>query len=195
MKDTNPINLLTLLNSYGDVIELSQKLDSNEVISELEKLDWEQGPNGKQGINLTGPEKGLGLDDKNKHDADQPVNENLLKCPSLYSFFKQWSNLARCRAVKLEAGSFFTMHRDAFRFNPQIRIFIPLNKTEIHQWNFLYDTKRVEFKPGVPYVLNTRKQHGSFAMEGGIYHILMSLYLTEDNLKTIINSLPNCKER
>ena len=31
--------------------------------------------------------------------------------------------LARCRAVKLEAGSFFTMHRDAFRFNP-IRIFI-----------------------------------------------------------------------
>ena len=87
MKDTNPINLLTLLNSYGDVIELSQKLDSNEVISELEKLDWEQGPNGKQGINLTGPEKGIGLDDKNKHDADQPVNENLLKCPSLYSFF------------------------------------------------------------------------------------------------------------
>ena len=87
------------------------------------------------------------------------------------------------------------MHRDAFRFNPQIRIFIPLNKTEIHQWNFLYEERRVEFKPGVPYVLNTRKQHGSFAMEGGIYHILMSLYLTEANLKTIINSLPNCKER
>ena len=195
MNDINPINLLTLLNSYGDVVELNQKLDSDQVIKELEQLEWEKGPNGKQGINLTGPEKGLGLEDKNKHDKDQPVNENLLKCPSLYSFFKQWSNLARCRAVKLEAGSFFTMHRDAFRFNPQIRIFIPLNKTEIHQWNFLYDTKRVEFKPGVPYVLNTRKQHGSFAMEGGIYHILMSLYLTEANLKTIINSLPNCKER
>ena len=30
--------------------------------------------------NLTGPEKGLGLEDKNKHDKDQPVNENLLKC-------------------------------------------------------------------------------------------------------------------
>ncbi len=195
MKDTNPINLLTLLNSYGDIIELNQTLDSEQVIKELEQLEWEQGPNGKQGINLTGPEKGLGLDDKNKHEKDQPVNENLLKCTALYDFFTQWSDLARCRAVKLEAGSFFTMHRDAFRFNPQIRIFVPLNKTEIHQWNFLYDTKRVEFKPGVPYVLNTRKQHGSFAMEGGIYHILMSLYLTEANLKTIINSLPNCKEK
>ena len=137
MNDINPINLLTLLNSYGDVVELNQKLDSDQVIKELEQLEWEKGPNGKQGINLTGPEKGLGLEDKNKHDKDQPVNENLLKCPALYDFFKQWSDLARCRAVKLEAGSFFTMHRDAFRFNPQIRIFVPLNKTEIHQWNFL----------------------------------------------------------
>ena len=195
MTDTNPINLLTLLNSYGDIIELDQKLDTEKVIKDLEQLEWEQGPNGKEGINLTGPEKGLGLKDKNKHEEDQPVNNNLLKCESLYDFFKPWSSLARCRAVKLQAGSFFTMHRDAFRFNPQIRIFVPLNKTEIHQWNFLYDTERVEFKPGVPYVLNTRKQHGSFAMEGGIYHILMSLYLTESNLKTIINSLPNCKER
>ena len=110
MKDMNPINLLTLLNSYGDIIQLNQKLDTKTIIEELEKLEWEQGPNGKKGINLTGPEKGLGLDDKNKHDKDQPLNENLLKCPSLYDFFKQWSNLARCRAVKLESGSFFTMH-------------------------------------------------------------------------------------
>ena len=131
MTDTNPINLLTLLNSYGDIIELDQKLDTEKVIQELEQLEWEQGPNGKEGINLTGPEKGLGLKDKNKHEEDQPVNNNLLKCESLYDFFKQWSNLARCRAVKLQAGSFFTMHRDAFRFNPQIRIFVPLNKTEI----------------------------------------------------------------
>ena len=78
MNDINPINLLTLLNSYGDVVELNQKLDSDQVIKELEQLEWEKGPNGKQGINLTGPEKGLGLEDKNKHDKDQPVNENLL---------------------------------------------------------------------------------------------------------------------
>ena len=49
MKDTNPINLLTLLNSYGDIIELNQTLDSEQVIKELEQLEWEQGPNGKQG--------------------------------------------------------------------------------------------------------------------------------------------------
>ena len=48
-----------------------------------------------------------------------------------------------------------------------------------------------DFKPGKAYVLNTRKQHGSFAFEGGIYHILMSLYLTEENIKSIHKLLPN----
>jgi hypothetical protein len=94
----------------------------------------------------------------------------------------------------MDAGSYFKMHRDAFKMRPQMRIFIPLNKTAIHEWNFIYDDKRVEFKEGVPYVLNTRKQHGSFAMDNDIYHVLMSVYLTENNLKTIMNMLPNCKE-
>ena len=94
----------------------------------------------------------------------------------------------------MNAGSFFSMHRDAYRLNPQIRIFIPLNKTDVSQWNFIYENKRIDFKPGVPYILNTRKQHGSFAMSDDIYHILMSVFLTENNLKTIISMLPNCKE-
>ena len=77
---------------------------------------------------------------------------------------------------------------------PQMRVFIPLNKVDVHEWNFIYNTERVLFKPGVPYILNTRKQHGSFAFEGGIYHVLMSIYITEHNVKTVMNMLPNCKE-
>ena len=86
------------------------------------------------------------------------------------------------------------MHRDAYRFRPQMRIFIPLNATEVHQWNFIYDTERVQFKPGVPYILNTRKQHGSFAFVDDIYHILMSVYITEQNLRKVTGLLPNCQE-
>ena len=48
MNDINPINLLTLLNSYGDIVELNQKLDSDQVIKELERLEWEKGPNGNK---------------------------------------------------------------------------------------------------------------------------------------------------
>ena len=193
MNDTE-IKLLTLLNSYGDVVELDYQFDSYNAIWQLQQGTWEEGTNGKRGMNLTGPVTGLGLDAKDKHDEDQPYNENLEKCATLLPFFDEWEKLARCRAVELQAGSFFKMHRDAHKLRPQMRIFIPLNKTQIHEWNFIYDTKRVEFKPGVPYILNTRKQHGSFAFEGGIYHVLMSVYLTENNLRTVMNMLPNCKE-
>jgi hypothetical protein len=118
----------------------------------------------------------------------------LKKCPQLLPFFDKWEKLARCRAANMNAGSFFKMHRDAHKMRPQMRIFIPLNKTQVHEWNFIYNTERVEFKPGVPYILNTRKQHGSFSFVDGIYHVLMSVYLTESNLKTVMNMLPNCKE-
>jgi len=193
MNDTE-IKLLTLLNSYGDVIELDYKFDSHNAIWQLKQGTWEKGTNGKRGMNLTGPVTGLGLDAKDKHDADQQYNENLTKCDTLLPFFDKFEKLARCRAAHMDAGSYFKMHRDAFKMRPQMRIFIPLNKTAIHEWNFIYDDKRVEFKEGVPYVLNTRKQHGSFAMDNDIYHVLMSVYLTENNLKTIMNMLPNCKE-
>ena len=75
-----------------------------------------------------------------------------------------------------------------------MRVFIPLNKTQVHERNLINNKERVEFKQVVPYKLNTRKQQGSFAFTGGIYHVLMSIYLTEHNLKTVMNMLPNCQE-
>lgn len=193
MNDTE-IQLLTLLNSYGDVIELDWEFDANSIISDLKNLEWEQGPNGKSGLNLTGPPSGLDLEHEKKHDAYQVPNQNLNSCTGLVPFFSKWEKLARCRAVELQAGSFFGMHRDAHKMRPQMRIFIPLNKTDVHQWNFIYNTELHHFKPAKPYILNTRKQHGSFAMVDGIYHILMSVFITEENIKTVQNMLPNCKE-
>jgi len=94
----------------------------------------------------------------------------------------------------MNKGSFFRLHRDAFRLNDQFRIFIPLNKTTDDEWIFIYDGNVQRFKSGVPYILNTRKTHGSFAMADGIYHILMSVYLNKENVKQIAKMLPNCKE-
>ena len=193
MKDTE-IEYLSLLNSYGDVVELDWEFDVDSIISQLSVLPWEPGTNGKRGINLTGPDSGLGLDAADKHDVNQPYTQHLKACPALTPFFDQWEHLARCRAVHLQAGSYFKMHRDAFRFNPQMRVFIPLNKTQVHEWNFVYDKELYHFKPGRAYVLNTRKQHGSFAMADDIYHVLLSIYLTRENLRTVMGMLPNCKE-
>ena len=194
MNDTEN-KLFTLLSSYGDIIKLDWKFNSDAIIDNLKKEDWSEGPNNKLGLNLTGDNsKDLGLDSKNKHDVDQSYTQALLNNPELKDFFDKWEKLARCRAAWLNEGSFFRLHRDAWRMNPQMRIFIPLNKTDVHEWAFIYDEKRVPFEAGKAYILNTRKQHGSFTMVNGVFHILMSVYLTENNLKAVQSMLPNTKE-
>tara|TARA_B110000444_G_C18511265_1_gene442393 strand:- start:48 stop:632 length:585 start_codon:yes stop_codon:yes gene_type:complete len=190
------MSLHSILCSYGDVVELDYKF-SDDAINELKNIkEWLPGPNGKTAINLTGPIEDLGLDvsAEVKHQRNQPYNENLLKCPTIETFFNKWTELARCRAATMDKGSFFRLHRDAFRLNDQFRIFIPLNKTTDDEWIFMYDGSIQRFKSGVPYILNTRKAHGSFAMADGIYHILMSVYLNKENVKQIAKMLPNCKE-
>ena len=190
------MSLHSILCSYGDVVELDYKF-SDDAITELKQItNWLPGPNKKTSINLTGPIEELGLDALAdvKHQKNQPYNENLLKCPTIKVFFDKWTELARCRAATMDKGSFFRLHRDAFRLNDQFRIFIPLNKTTDDEWIFMYDGSIQRFKEGVPYILNTRKVHGSFAMADGIYHILMSLFLNEQNIKQISKMLPNCKE-
>lgn len=190
------LNLHSVLSSYGDVVKLDYKF-SPQAIEELKQIkDWIPGPNGKTAINLTGPIEDLGLDapPEIKHARNQPYNENLEACPTIKRFFDKWTELARCRAAIMNKGSFFRLHRDAYRLNDQFRIFIPLNKTDDDDWVFFYDGHLERFEAGVPYILNTRKVHGSFAMADDIYHVLMSVYLNERNLKTIARMLPNCEE-
>lgn len=190
------LNLHSILSSYGDIVKLNFKFD-NSALEDLKKIkEWISGPNNKVGINLTGPIEDLGLDSPAdiKHARNQQYNENIKSCPSIKEFFDLWEDLARCRAVNMNKGSFFRLHRDAFKLHAQFRIFIPLNKTSDDEWIFIYDGKIQRFEAGVPYILNTRKSHGSFAMSDDIYHVIMSVFLTEKSLKTITNLLPNCKE-
>ena len=64
MNDTQT-KILTLLSSYGDIVELDWEFDTETIIKQLSELDnWEQGPNGKKGINLT-----LGLNYKRMSPA------------------------------------------------------------------------------------------------------------------------------
>ena len=48
------IKLLTLLNSYGDIIELDWKFDCDSVINEVKECSWMEGTHGKRAIKLTG---------------------------------------------------------------------------------------------------------------------------------------------
>lgn len=185
-------SLHSILSSYGDIIELDYQFDDDALLELRNVNTWHGAPGNKDAINLTGPLNDLQLDDQKKHEFNQEYNDNL--GPSIRSFFDKFDSLSRCRAVKLGAGSFFRPHRDAWKFNEQFRIFIPLNGTEDKDWMFFYENKSIKFKPGVPYILNTRKVHGSFCFSDDIYHILMSLPLTEKNLRAVMKLIPYYKD-
>ena len=117
MNDTE-IKLLTLLNSYGDVIELDWEFDVPQILDQLQALDsnFITGPNGKHALNLTGDTKSIGVDSKDKHNADQEYTEHLHAIPT--KRFDCWEKLALALRIKIDAGGFFSLHRDAWRFNP-----------------------------------------------------------------------------
>ena len=85
-------------------------------------------------LNLYGLEGLAAIDDLELTKRnDTNINDNLKKCPSLLDFFQLWNSLGKCHAVNMNSGSFFRLHRDAYKTAQQMRIFIPLNKTELHQ--------------------------------------------------------------
>ena len=72
MKDT----YLTILNSYGDIVELDYQFDVPSIIDELKSIDkWIDGANNKKGLTLTGNEDDLELTKRN----DCNINDNLKK--------------------------------------------------------------------------------------------------------------------
>lgn len=192
------ISLHSILSSYGDIVELDYEF-SIESIEELKRLTtWEPVPNNRSAVNLTGPIDDLGQDSEAsiKHARNQPYNDNLTNCPSLIEFFDLWTEVARCRAFKIASGGFFQPHRDAYRFNEQFRIFVPLNNTKINEHNIIYDGQIVPFTPLKPYILNTRKHHGGFSMaKDDTFVLTLSVFLNEQNLKTITKLLPLCSDR
>lgn len=187
----NTQNLHSILSSYGDQVELDYKFDPEETILELYNLDWQEVINNKSAINFNGSIDNLMAD---KHAHNQEWNSNLDACPSIKKFFDKFDSLAKCRAFKLDKGSYFAPHRDAWRYNEQFRIVVFLNKTEKEDFMFFLDDKIVYFKPGVPYILNTRKVHGSFCMSDNVYHIVMSVFLTKENMDVVMNMLPHINE-
>jgi hypothetical protein len=198
MEQLSVMSMHSILCSYGDVFELDYQMDTDAAIKELKNLTtWISGTNFKSAVNLTGPIEDIGLDAPAdvKHARNQPYNDNIEKCPTIKKFFDRWTELARCRVAHLNSGSFFRPHRDAFRLNDQFRIFIPLNNTGVADAMFSHGDQLITtFKPGVPYILNTRKVHGLACFTDNTYQILLSLYINEHNMNQISKMLPNCKE-
>ena len=67
MRDT----YLTILNSYGDIVELDYQFDVPSIIDELKSIDkWIDGSNNKKGLTLTGSVDDLELTKRNDNNIN-----------------------------------------------------------------------------------------------------------------------------
>ena len=104
MNDTE-IKLLTLLNSYGDVIELDWEFDVPQILDQLQTLDSEFiiGPNGKHALNLLVIQRVLELIVRINIMQTQRVHRTFT-CNTTIKRFDCWEKLALAVRIKIDAG-------------------------------------------------------------------------------------------
>ncbi len=170
------------LDRYEDIFPLSYKIDSTKAIEELEKLTEWKDEKSRKYVDLIG--------DPNQtytgKGGDISLNSVSEKLPTLSKFISEFPSVHKARVHRLNAGSFFEPHRDHFPGQRRFRVLVALNNTELDAYAFIYDRKIFEFKPGVPYILNTQKVHGSMSFKDGTYHLIMSVNNTDANVSTVM---------
>lgn len=170
------------LNRYEDILPLNYTVDSSKAIQELEQLtEWKDGKTRKY-VDLIGATD-QGYTGKS---GDTSLNNIADKLPTLTKFITEFPSVHKARVHRLDAGSFFEPHRDHFPGERRFRVLVPLNNTTLDAYAFIYDRQIYEFNPGVPYVLNTTKVHGSMSFKDGTYHMIMSVNNTDDNISTVM---------
>jgi hypothetical protein len=172
-----------MIEHYGDIIELNHKINDN-VIGACSSISQWQTEKTREYIDLIGS---LDQDYRGKDEEDLNYNANMDLFPQIKSFLGNFDEVYKARIMKISAGSFFEPHRDHFQGGKRFRILIPLNNTTRDKYAFFYEDRIIEFKPCVPYILNTRKVHGAMSFADNTYHVIASVNNTQENQRKVID--------
>jgi len=199
--------LYSALTRFGDYYPLRLEYNVDNIIEELEeKFEWVQynprKKNDRYGLSITSLDGGLSgrpdLDSLYEYYNETGIalhDWDFNKKTPIYSYFEQWLNpfekwLGRTHVIKLNAGGFFPPHRDHKHANiDSFRIFLPLNYNTRAAF-FLLEDKRMEFKNGTMYFIDTAKMHTLFnTSETPFYFVVGNITLTEESVETVAKHL------
>lgn len=199
--------LYATLTRFGDCYPLRLNQKVGNIINTLEeKFDWVQyNPRkeiDRQGLSITSLDGGL----SGRPDLDS-LHEHYLKTGTyykegdfnkktpVYDYFKEWLDpiepyLGRTHVIKLNRGGFFPPHRDNKSNNIfSFRLFLPLNYNNEQNF-FLLEEKRLEFKNGTMYFIDTAKMHTLFNTgETPFYFVVANVTLSEESVTKTVNYL------
>ena len=178
------------LERYEDIIELDYQVDCDLAIAELRALDKDNWRSEKTRhvIDLLGQKPEMRRDiDSFQHEVPTPeLNNNSENCPTIKKCVQLFPDYQQARVQRINAGGFFEPHRDHMRGGEAFRVFIALNNTTRDKYAFFYEDRIIEFKPGVPYMINTAKVHGAMSFADETYHLLMTVRQTQESIKSLL---------
>ena len=203
-------NIALHLSNLGDVVPLGINVDIEKTKKELEYFEdeWKQynprKPNARQGLSITSLDGELsGIPDLDSlleynvlnnvriKEVDinvrTPVAERVKSIKPLLDIF---DTLGRSHFIRLNRGGFFPPHRDSKLLNVScFRVITLCHNCNRNQFNFIYEDRLLNLKPGKPYFINTRKVHSVFSYVDDSVQCVLNVPLTEENYKAISKNL------
>ena len=190
------------LLSFGDVLSLNYLGNTSKILKEIKEFEWKQ-YNPRHTINryglsvtsLDGKLNGIDLDSMYQYNRihNTKYNELSFKTPTevyhkseetqkLIEPFKPW--LCRTHFLNIRKGGYFPPHRDwrSIEFQPSFRILVPIRDCNPNRLYFIYDGKTLNFNYGVPYFVNTNKEHSIFSFSDNSIMLVMNIECTKESL-------------
>ena len=194
------------LLSYGDLIELETRCNTDKLLKEIKDFEWKQYNPRKEinryGLSITssdGTRNGIDLDslyeynreNNTKFDEDSfktftDVYYKSEEVQKLVEPFKPW--LWRTHFLNFKRGGYFPPHRDMRTSDEQksMRLLVPISLCNPADMYFMYEDKSLYFKYGSVYFLNTNKKHSIFSYSDEAIMLIMNIECSEDSVKQVI---------
>jgi hypothetical protein len=195
--------LLSVLNSFGDVVETTYEINYNEankIIKKYENFYKIYNPrdsaNQRFGLSLTSLDGGMSgvpdLDSLSQYriktgidylEKDFKIKTPLLKdLESTCNIFNNY-DLGRSHVIKLDKGGHFPPHRD---LDDTFRLICWLDCSPPNDMVFMSENRPLYLTRGVFYFINTIKYHSLFSFSNDNKMIILNVILDEKNVHQLI---------
>jgi len=208
--DLDPLRLLGILNSLGNVVPLRAEVDLPLVREEIQRFEEKfsayipskKGFNryGLSITNLSGKiEPGTDLDslreiyektgkDYDEMDFNKPteLSEQSIEIKRLVRIFSP--HVGRSHVIRLNKGGFFPPHRDSVGLLPKVfRVFVPVNF--VQSYDFILDGRLLALESGRAYLINTQLAHSIFSYVEKSDFLIFNIRLCQDAVNQVIGLL------
>lgn len=208
----NKYEILSVLNSIGDVVPLNLSINVSKLKNELETIDqnlWKiynpsSRTNNRYGLSLTsidGSDSGVNLTSLIEYNKQHETNYTELSfrtktkayyhCESLHPVFNLFGDyIGRSHLLKVDAGGYFPPHRDSPGWACEtFRVLVMGPKSVPPFFNFVLEDRILNLQQGRVYFINTRKMHSVFSTTNNTIQLVLNVELCKESVDIILNNL------